>query len=324
MNSILDDAIALLVVSGTTTLPYFDGTMPFGSTNFLNNSVRLTSLHDGLVRFFGQCGILTCTDGSISSYSGGSSCSYLYNIHHPMGITKAAFDDFNQAVIDAMNANFVPFTDNSTVKALLDSTEPCIVSNETLCDKYSRILNINNHLLMETIVNATINGLVTSPITLIYFNGEQPKGSTDFLVSGSFTELNALRSGLVSFFGDALGCLDGTIASYSGRPLNLIHQFMGVRNNVFDEFNRILLDVTSTSGVTDTDNALIAAALESYRPEIVFPYYQRDYTPYRLTGNQIAPIVVCAVFAALLFVGICVGFTFLEKKYIPKFKGKPW
>jgi hypothetical protein len=62
-------------------------------------------------------------------------------------------------------------------------------------------------------------------------------------------------------FANSVGCRDGTIVKYTGKALDVIHQPMGINDNVFDTFNQILLNVTKNAGVTQPDNAAILAVL---------------------------------------------------------------
>jgi len=153
---------------------------------------------------------------------------------------------------------------------------------------------------MDTIVTATIGGLVTSPITKIYFNGVQPRGSTNYLASYSATKLAGLKNGLIIFFGETLGCVNDPIFQYAGLPLNVIHQYMGVTNSAFDEFNKILLGVTAAAGVSIADNAVIATVLESTRPQIVItiPKDPAFIEPGSFDDPKKAAIIAMCIFAA--------------------------
>jgi hypothetical protein len=53
---------------------------------------------------------------------------------------------------------------------------------------------------------------LADPLTLPFFNGQKPAGSTDFTKSTSAAA--SLSGKLIRFFAGALGCTDGTVAPY--------------------------------------------------------------------------------------------------------------
>lgn len=60
---------------------------------------------------------------------------------------------------------------------------------------------------------------------------------------------------------DLRGCSDDTIPAYTGPPMQVVHAAMGVTNNVFDTFNRLLLGVLTNAGVTQADVNTVGTVL---------------------------------------------------------------
>lgn len=295
------------LVGNATTLPYFNGQVPAGSTDYTAGGTPLTNLKAGLVAFFAQQGVLGCTDGSNAAYTGGA----LNAIHSPLGVTVEAFNDFNEILTGVTAGAGVDATDNAAILALLQSLQSQIVFNISalsLCDKYTALSgSANNAALMNLIVSDTVVALVSNATTLPYFNGVQPAGSTNFL--NNSIALAALQEGLVEFFAVALGCSDGSIPPYSNtQTLAQIHSPLGISLQVFNDFNELLINVLANLGVAAADRAAILSVLQSLQPQIVlyatpnsptFPDRVIDLWPAAI-GGILASTAVAAIFVALV------------------------
>jgi len=80
----------------------------------------------------------------------------------------------------------------------------------------------------------------------------------------------ALVSGLISFFGDALGCSDGTISHYTGKALNKIHQPIMITPAASTNFNQVLLGVLTNATVAPSDVQFVGGYLQSLTTSIVY------------------------------------------------------
>jgi len=264
VTTVVTGVVPKIVEVGTPTKAFFDGTRPAGSVNFLdpNNKQLLDALVRSLVAFFGAG--LGCTDGTIGSYTGPT----MDKVHLRLGISDQAFEFFNLQVINVMRKAGVVETDLATVLTLLISLQAQIV-NPSICDKYSGALKLNNKALVTTVVTGTFEQITKANTpTLKFFNGQQPRGSTNFLTNSG--ALNALVNGLVAFFGSALGCSDGSIGPYTGGSLKQVHAGMGVTNAVFDFFNiGGVVKVLRSAGVVPKDLTAVLSVLNSTRRDIV-------------------------------------------------------
>jgi len=264
VSTVVNGVVPKVVAPGTPTKRYFDGTVPRGSLNYTSpaNSGALTSLVDSLVKFFG--GALGCKDGTIGAYTGPT----MDKVHLPLGITDGAFNFFNQRVIEVMRGAGVVQADLTAVLSVLNSLRGQIVKQVSICDKYSVALKVDNKKLVTNVVTGTF-GELTKPNapTLPFFNGQTPAGSTNYVAGGA--PLNALVDGLVSFFGGALGCTDGTIKPYKGPSLKQAHANMGVTRPVFNFFNLQVLKVMRGAGVTAGDLNAVARVLNSTAGDII-------------------------------------------------------
>jgi len=312
------------IVGDSTELPFFNGAQPAGSVNFLTNSVALTNLEDGLVKYFGS--VLGCTDGTIALYTRGA----LGKIHFNMNVTVAAFNQFVTLLVQQLTTDGVNSTETAGVTAFLNSLQPQIVfppnvPAQSICDKYSHVLNLDNYHLMYAIVAGTEAALLANSSTAPFFNGVQPPASTDF--TSNPVALKALTNQLINFFGGALGCSDGTVPPYTGpasgkRSLESVHAPMGISNQVFDDFNALLVGVCAVFGVSATDQAAILSVLQSTRGGVVvsqtylgFPlgyFHSKGLDP-----GQIVAVVLCSIAAAILCAAVLVVCTIFEKK-VPK------
>jgi truncated hemoglobin YjbI len=266
VTTVVTSTIPGLVAANTPTKRYFDGTFPAGSTNFLapENANALAALVDSLVQFFG--GALGCADGTISPYTGPS----MAKVHSMMGITDVAFEFFNLQVITVMRSAGVQAADLAAVLSLLESLRSAIVQPMTpsICDKYSQALRLKNIDLVTSVVTKVF-GFITQPgtVTVRYFNGQFPQGSTNFLTNSG--ALRNLVNGLVAFFGGALGCTDGSIGPYTGGSLKDVHTGMGVTVPAFEFFNFNVIVVMRQAGVVPKDLSAVLGVLNSTKDSIV-------------------------------------------------------
>jgi len=72
---------------------------------------------------------------------------------------------------------------------------------QSLCTKYSQILNLTNKQLVTAVVNGVVPKLVAANTpTKKFFDGTFPAGSTNFLAPSNAPALTALVDSLVQFF----------------------------------------------------------------------------------------------------------------------------
>jgi len=175
---------------------------------------------------------------------------------------------FNDQVISVLASAGVTEPDQATVRGVLNSLKMDIVS-QSICDRYSEALMVTNKILMTNVVTGTFGKItsVDSPI-LKFFNGVQPPGSTDYLNKNK-NALAGLVHGLVTFFGGALGCHDGTVAKYGGPSMRDVHKLMGIHDAEFNYFNIQLLEVLRTAGVSRPDRLAVDRVLNTTRESIV-------------------------------------------------------
>lgn len=144
-----------------------------------------------------------------------------------------------------------------------------IVKAETLCEKYTDAFKqlgviVNSNGLLSLIVTNAFEALTAPDSTLLeYFNGVVPSDSIDYTADDAGEEVAALAQGLVSFFGDALGCTDGSIPPYEGGSMAEVHKSMPISGFEYDEFVRILGEVLTAAGVETEDVTAIAGVLNA-------------------------------------------------------------
>jgi len=264
VTTVVTGVVGKITAPGVPTLKYFDGTKPQGSLNYLDpkNADDLNALVGALVQFFGTA--LGCTDGTITPYTGPS----MDKVHQPMGINKAESQFFNDQVIAVLAGAGVTQEDQTTARNLLGSLNKQIIS-QTICDRYSDALKVSNKALVTSVVTGVF-GKITAPSTptLKFFNGVQPPGSTDYL-NRNKDALPGLVNGLVTFFGQALGCHDGTIAKYGGPTMKQVHGPMGVNNLAFNFFNFQVIGVLRAAGVAPADLNAVHGLLNNTKADIV-------------------------------------------------------
>jgi len=219
-------------------------------------------LREGLISFFG--GALGCSrDTTIAKYTGQT----LLQIHANMGVSVPVFNRFNEILIGVLNTDGVSLEDQALVLSVLQSTSSQIVS---VCNRYSSALSLTNAQLVGYVVDQALSALTTNVITAPYFNGMTPVGSTNFTNSSNSAQLTDLRNSLVSFFGGALGCSDGTITPYMGPSMYDVHKNLRISGIAFDSFKTVIMRIASKAGVTADDVTEIGAILETLRTAIVF------------------------------------------------------
>jgi len=278
LTTLVTEVVGKIVVDGTPTKRYFDGTFPQDSLNYLDpaNSGDLTALVNSLVAFFGAHSVLNCTDVGFPLYTGRT----MNHTHGKMGVTKEAFLFFNDAIIQVMTAAGVTAADRGAVATKLQSLESQIVIEQvSFCDKYSRALGLTNKALVNTVVTGVVNKLVAAGApTKIWFDGTKPVGSLNFLDPANERALTRLIAGLVAFFGQkgVLGCTDPDFPKYNGPQLRPLHRgdgneykSMEISNMAFNFFSISLVEVLAGAGVAQADLTTVRELLETTRPLIV-------------------------------------------------------
>jgi len=252
-----------LVLADPVLPQWFNGTTPAGATNFLlpANNASLASFVNQVIYFFEFA--LGCNDSSTIAY-GGPSMSVA---HATLGINYPAYNAFNQYVCQVLtSSNFAPADVVSVASALNGLGGICTAKDcSNICNKYSVPCKANNNALISTVVNATVMGVLATPLVQ-FFNGSI-SGKTNFLTnSGAF---NTLFLHLVQFFGSALGCTDGSIGAYAGVDLGTAHAGLGITVAQFNQFNNILLGVLTGAGVSAADVSTVSGVLNGTQSSIV-------------------------------------------------------
>jgi hypothetical protein len=116
------------LLGNATTLPFFNGATPTGSTDFTKGGPALSKLTNGLITFFGQYAVLGCTDGTIGKYTGLA----LDVIHQPMIISGLVFDSFNQILLKVTASAGVTAPDNAAILSVLETTRVAVVKQATV------------------------------------------------------------------------------------------------------------------------------------------------------------------------------------------------
>jgi len=264
--TIINGTVNKIVAPNSIIKKYFDGTKPEGSTNFLapENADKLTALEDSLVAFFGAA--LQCPDGTIGPYQGPP----MAKVHQVMGISIHEFTFFNDQVVAVLAGAGVSDIDQVAVRILLNSLKNQIVVQGSICDRYSDALSVSNKDLVNKVVKGTVMRVVAEGApTKIYFDGTKPPGSLNFLDPKNKNALDGLIHGLVTFFGDALGCSDGTIPPYRGPSLRAVHGIMGINVDEFNFFNNELIGVLRGAGVVPKDLTAVHRVLNNTKSAIV-------------------------------------------------------
>jgi hypothetical protein len=126
---VINNTVNLLVAPTSPDRPFFDGTVPAGSINFLlpANSIRFNRLFTNLVTFFGAG--LGCTDGTIGIYEGQPDMRV---VHASMPITPVVFNFFVDTVVGVLAGAGVDTTDQGAARILLNSFRSSIC-NQNEC-----------------------------------------------------------------------------------------------------------------------------------------------------------------------------------------------
>jgi len=140
-------------------------------------------------------------------------------------------------------------------------------SATSICDFYSTAKNLSNNALVSAVVSGTVGAALGSPLKQ-FFDGTTPAGSTNFTSAANSGALTTLEFNLVQFFGGALGCTDGTITTYTGPSMQIVHQNMPITLTYFQTFCSALLGVMGGFGVSQTDLNTVNATLQTTLPAI--------------------------------------------------------
>jgi len=306
------------LLKNSITAPYFDGRQPNPSTDFTNqaNGQKATALQNGLIAFFGAA--LGCKDDTIPAYTGPT----MAVVHAGMGVTDQVFDTFNKLLLGVLTSSGVTQADATTVGGVLESLRPDIVQgavaqNAAICKKYSAQLSVTNLKLITLVVTQTVGAVAANPTTMPFFNGVKPPGSTNYLDAANSAQLTRLDNSLIAFFGQVLGCDDGTIPAYTGPDMKTVHGKLGVTPSAFNAFNAELLNVLATNGVTSQDVGSVGQLLESQRSDVVAKFNSETFQPYYLSAGSIVGIIFGALILGALFAGLCVLLAMNEKS-LPK------
>jgi len=154
------------------------------------------------------------------------------------------------------------------------------VSAQSLCAKYATALSLTQATLLETVVNDTVNAVVSDSVTKPWFDGTNNTPGKNFLTNP--TALTTLFNHLVGFFGSALQC---NSAEFTGTGKYTIG-VLGVNTNMtavhgsfqqpvnkaaYEAFNIHLLDVLRGYGVTNDDLKAVAQILDTFRGPTLHP-----------------------------------------------------
>jgi truncated hemoglobin YjbI len=264
VTTVVTGVVGKLLDAKSINKKYFDGTKPPGSTDYTTNQKAAAELVGSLVAFFGSA--LGCSDGTIGQYQGAP----MDKVHQPMGINVFESIAFNDAVVAVLAAAGVDEMDQVAVRILLNSLKVQIVKQGSICDRYSKALQVSNKELVSTVITGVFTAITSdgSPI-LKYFNGQKPPGSMNFLSPKNKMALDGLANGLVAFFGTALMCSDETVPPYGGAPLKAVHKLMKINENEFNFFNVQVLQVLRNAGVAAPDLAAVTKLLNSTKSDIV-------------------------------------------------------
>jgi truncated hemoglobin YjbI len=150
-----------------------------------------------------------------------------------------------------------------------------VSSGQTICQKYAQALGLTQYNLMATVVNRVVSFELQNPDILQYFDGSKPPNSTDYTTDP--VAYQHLASGLIAFFGGALGCTDPTFPRYTGPNMQVVHSKMMLTRATFDTFNTIFINALASLGVTLGDQAIIRTFLNSFAGSIVAPTICQKY-----------------------------------------------
>jgi len=174
MTTVISDIIAALVANSSTAI-FFNGVQPALSTDYTNpaNQAALNSLSMGLIQFFGAA--LKCTDGTVAPYSGDT----LVNLHSPLGISVAVFNDFNDLLVEKVLVGTLGVTssDANTILTLLQSLEfqivlPLTYNGYVVGEFASKGLDAGQ---VVAVVLSSLAGALIASVVLAAFTYIEPK-----------------------------------------------------------------------------------------------------------------------------------------------------
>jgi len=267
---------------------------------------------------------LGCNDATIPPYGGAA----LDVVHQPLQIPLNVFNAFNALLIQVVAKFGVNSTDQAAILAVLNQQAGLVVYNPmmsmspppgmmsmSICDRYSYLLKVNDHDLIYAVVNRTVFKVVSDANLVIFFNGQRPSSAINFLADPNALAL--LMELLTRFFGQALGCTDGTILPYTGRSMLNIHRNMGLTVGIFNQFNAYVVLSMQEYGVSPQDRSATYMALQGMQADFVpnYKFIQDDYVPYGLPSGAVVAIVLCAIVIAIL-VAIFLIILTLAEEYI--------
>jgi hypothetical protein len=270
VTTVVTGAFTQLVAPTSPLLGFFDGT--YNAVNYTNpaNAAATTNLANHLVQFFGAA--LGCTDPSYPPYTGNTD---LHAVHIALPIGSFEFSAFNNIVIGVMAGAGVSQADQTATLAVLNTLQPDICNiaadcKNSICDRYSKLLNITNVQLVTTVVQNFLVAALTPGFPLKgFFDGSIPVGSTNF--SANAAAATRLGGCLVAFFGQqgVLTCTDASFPPYTCRTdLHAIHQLMPIGINEFNTFNTGLLGILAAAGVAQADQNAVLAVLQTTKSAI--------------------------------------------------------
>jgi len=132
VSAVVGATFTAVTADGTPTKSSFDGSV-CNSVNFIGNAMATQELAADLVAFFGQDGVLGCSDPTFPNYNGNPSMA---EVHRKFPINLAAFNFFNNALLGVLNANGVTVADQNAVNAILQTTAPAIC-NQPDCPSFA-------------------------------------------------------------------------------------------------------------------------------------------------------------------------------------------
>jgi len=255
-------AVVTAEVSDPAVKLFFDGTLPPGSINFLNNQTAFGRLAANLIAFFGAA--IGCNDANFPAYRGNKD---MKAVHRFMPIDYDTFEMFNTIFIGALAKLGVDGGDQAAIRGVLDSFAGSIINPRIICGKYAQALGVTEVQLMETVVTAVVKAELGDSTVLPFFNGQTPPGSINFLTNT--TAFKNLAGNLVAFFGGALGC-NQMFPPYQGNPsMKQVHAKMPITTAVFSNFNNVFQMTLGNLGVSRGDQLTIRGILDSFAQFIV-------------------------------------------------------
>lgn len=134
---------AVLAVFGNLTAAtspakdFFNGKVPCESRDFVVNKLNQAGLAKSLIAYFGQPGVLGCSDPNFPKYRGATD---MEELHKEMPITKALFDQFLNALADYAKKNLAAVVpdlndDLNVIIALFNSDGVAKICNQDGCPK---------------------------------------------------------------------------------------------------------------------------------------------------------------------------------------------